>query len=66
MTREGRKVKVEIIESTSYCDRIRKRGGFCKLKFNNKIFNKKTKHTFCSLVEGKKGITMLTNADKDN
>ncbi|MBM1106964.1 hypothetical protein JQC67_12505 [Aurantibacter crassamenti] len=64
ITTEGRKVMVEVIESPPDCERIGRRGGFAKLKFNGKVFNKKTGHKFCSLVEGKKKITMLTNAEK--
>ena len=64
ITTEGRKVMVDIIESPPDCERIGRRGGFAKLKFNGKVFNKKTGHKFCSLVEGKKKITMLTNAEK--
>src|SRR5690606_20570425 len=55
------KVNVEIVEAPSDCERIGRRGGFCKLKFNGQIFNKKTGRKFCDLVEGKKNIIMLTN-----
>ena len=65
ITEEARKVTVEIIEAPSDCERIGRRGGFCKLKYNDKVFNKKTGRKFCRLVEGKKEITMFTNAEKD-
>ena len=65
MTEEGRKVVVEIIEAPSDCDRIGRRGGFCKLKFNGSILIKKTGRKYCELVEGKKEIIMLTNYEQD-
>ena len=65
MTTEGRRVTVKIIESPPDCDRIGRRGGYCKLKYNNMVFIKKTGRKFCNLVEGKKEVIMLTNVEKD-
>ncbi|WP_422350307.1 hypothetical protein [Flagellimonas sp.] len=64
LTEEGRRVPVEILKSPADCDRIGRRGGYCTLKFNGREIIKRTGHKFCELVEGKKEIVMLTNAEK--
>ncbi|WP_299187683.1 hypothetical protein [uncultured Aquimarina sp.] len=61
----GIKIIAKIIESPLSCKKITKRGGYCKLVYNGKIYVEKAGKKFCHLVSGKKEVSMLTNKEGD-
>lgn len=58
-------VTAEVIEAPSSCKDLGRRPPYSKIKFNNKVFVKKTGNKFCHFVSQKKQVTMLTNENKD-
>jgi len=62
---KGKKVEAIVVESPTNCNNITSRNGFCKLKYNQKLYNKRTKgEKYCNLVSGKKTVSMLTDEDE--
>lgn len=58
-------IEATILEAPYDCSNISSRAGFCKLKYNDKVFVKRAGNKFCHLVTGKEKVKMLTNKDGD-
>lgn len=58
-------IEATIIEAPANCSNISSRGGFCKLKYKDKVFVKRAGNKFCHLVAGKEKVKMLTNKNSD-
>lgn len=58
--RNGMEITAKVIEAPKDCENISKRGGFCKLEYNGKIYVKRAGNKFCYLVSGKSKVKMLT------
>ena len=65
ITKENIVVTAKVIDSPKACDDLGRRGGYCKLEFNGKIFVKNVDRIFCELVADKKEVKMLTNGKMD-
>lgn len=62
--KKGRIVEVIVLESPIDCKRVKSRTSFCKLKYKQRIFSKRTKgKKYCHLVSGKEKVLMHTNDD---
>ena len=61
ITKKNTIVTAKIIESPKNCNDLGRRGEYCKLEFNGKIFVKNVDRIFCELVADKKEVKMLTN-----
>lgn len=65
ITESGVQVSAEIIEAPNSCENLGRRPPYSKIKFNEKVFIKKTGPKFCQFVLGKNSVTMLTNEKGD-
>ena len=64
--KNGFSIIAKVIEAPIDCDNISRRGGFCKLEYNEKIYTKKAGRKFCHLVSGQETVKMITNKDADS
>lgn len=65
ITERGKTIIANIVEAPADCSELTTRGGYCKLKYNGKVFGKKAGIKFCSLVSKNTTVSMLTNEDED-
>ena len=63
--KNGFEVTAKVIEAPLSCNKVGKRGGYCKLEYQGKIYVEKAGKKFCHLVSGKKEARVLTNNDGD-
>ena len=64
--KNGFPVTAQVVEAPIDCDNISRRGGFCKLEYNGKIYVEKAGRKFCHLVSGKETVKMITNNEAES
>lgn len=65
ITDKNQIVVATVIEAPSDCDNLGRRGGYYKLRYNDKIFVKSGNRIICKSIVGKKEVDVLTNEEKD-
>lgn len=58
-------VLAEILEAPNSCDNLGRRPPYSKIKYNNRVYIKKTGYQFCRLVSNRDNMKMLINEEGD-
>ena len=61
----GEQVLAEVIEAPDSCKNLGRRPPSSKIRYNDKIFIKRTDFEYCHFVSGKNSVIMLTNENGD-
>ncbi|NAS14137.1 hypothetical protein [Poritiphilus flavus] len=56
-------VLAEILEAPNSCDNLGRRPPYSKIRYNNRVYIKKTSNRFCHLVSNRDNVKMLINEE---